>query len=114
VRVDPIEVPSPLPLCLSGADRQVLLDRQRSEDATALRADECLEGASVALIDAKGKKVAALTTDEFGDFWFERQEPGQYSLRIEKAGYGPKTIEPIDALKDVNVGDIELHQPAAR
>jgi tetrathionate reductase subunit B len=71
-------------------------------------ADECLIGASVTLVDAEGKKVATLATDEFGDFWFERQEPGTYSLRIEMKGYAPKTIEAIDATKDVNVGEIEL------
>jgi tetrathionate reductase subunit B len=70
--------------------------------------DECLEGASVTLSDARGKKVATQTTDDFGDFWFERQEPGHYSLRIEMDGYAPKAVEPVDASKDVNVGDIEL------
>lgn len=73
-------------------------------------ADECLEGAQIALLDAKGKEVATLSTDDFGDFWFERQEPGQYSLVVEKSGYGSTTVEAIDASKDVNVGDIELHQ----
>ena len=70
--------------------------------------DECLIGAQVTLNDAKGKKVASLKTDDFGDFWFERQEPGTYSLKIEMKGYVPKTIEAIDASKDINVGEIEL------
>jgi tetrathionate reductase subunit B len=74
-------------------------------------ADECLEGATVTLtrIDGDGGGVVAtLETDDFGDFWFERQEPGIYSLRIEKSGYVTKTVGPVDASKDVNVGDIEL------
>ena len=54
--------------------------------------------------------MATLKTDDFGDFWFERQEPGIYSLKIEMKGYAPKTIEAIDATKDVNVGEIELKQ----
>jgi len=70
--------------------------------------DECLIGAQVTLNDAKGKKVASLKTDDFGDFWFERQEPGTYSIKIEMKGYVPKTIEAIDASKDINVGEIEL------
>ena len=74
--------------------------------------DECLIGAQVTLTDAKGKKVAALKTDDFGDFWFERQEPGTYSLEIEMKGYAPKTIEAIDASKDINVGEIELKAKA--
>jgi Fe-S-cluster-containing dehydrogenase component len=74
--------------------------------------DECLIGAQVTLSDAKGRKVAALKTDDFGDFWFERQEPGTYSLKIEMKGYASKTIEDIDASKDVNVGEIELKAKA--
>ena len=69
--------------------------------------DEELEGATVTLIAADGSEKS-LKTDVFGDFWFERQEPGVYSLRIEMDGYAPKTIEGIDATKDVNVGPIEL------
>ena len=37
-------------------------------------------------------------------------DPGQYSLSIAKAGYVSRMIEPVDASKDVNVGDIELRQ----
>lgn len=70
-------------------------------------ADEELEGAAVTLIAADGSEKS-LKTDVFGDFWFERQEPGVYSLRIEMDGYAPKTIEGIDATKDVNVGPIAL------
>jgi tetrathionate reductase subunit B len=73
-------------------------------------ADEVLEGATVTLTDLRTKKTAALTTDLFGDFWFEKQEPGTYSLTIEKHGYAPATIDSIDASGDINVGDIELHQ----
>ena len=77
-------------------------------------ADECLEGATVTLVSAKTGATATLTTDDFGDFWFERQEPGKYSLRIEKNGYTSATLDSIEADKDVNVGDIQLHAEAAR
>ena len=69
--------------------------------------DECLEDCTVTLIAADGVK-STLKTDDFGDFWFERQEPGMYSLVIEKQGYQPHRIDSIDASIDVNVGDIEL------
>ena len=69
--------------------------------------DECLEDCTVTLIAADGAK-STLRTDDFGDFWFERQEPGMYSLVIEKQGYQPHRIDSIDASIDVNVGDIEL------
>jgi tetrathionate reductase subunit B len=73
-------------------------------------ADECLEGATVTLKTARGTKKASLKTDNFGDFWFERLEPGTYSLLIEKAGYLPRKVETIDASQDVNVGDLELYK----
>jgi len=71
--------------------------------------DECLEGATVTLTNSSGKK-ATLKTDNFGDFWFERQEPGVYSLLIEKEGYLPREVKDIDASKDINVGDLELYK----
>ncbi len=75
--------------------------------------DECLEGATVTLTNSKGKK-STLKTDNFGDFWFERQEPGTYSLLIEKDGYLPRKVESVDASKDVNVGDLELYKKAIK
>jgi len=76
-------------------------------------ADEVLEGATVTLTNLDSKRSSSLSTDLFGDFWFERQDPGLYSLRIEKSGYAAATIDSIEASKDVNVGDIELHQHVA-
>jgi tetrathionate reductase subunit B len=75
--------------------------------------DECLEAATVTLTGAKGKK-STLKTDNFGDFWFERNVPGIYSLKIEKAGYLPREIADIDASKDINVGDIELYKTTSK
>lgn len=72
-------------------------------------ADECLEGVTVTLIDSSGKK-SQLKTDDFGDFWFERQEPGIYSLEIKMKGYLSRKVENIDATKDINVGDLELYK----
>jgi tetrathionate reductase subunit B len=73
--------------------------------------DECLEGAKVTLTGAGGKK-STVETDFFGDFWFERQEPGVYSLKVEKQGYQAKELKDVEASKDVNVGDIELSRAA--
>ena len=72
--------------------------------------DEVLEGATVTLRSSDGTREATILTDLIGDFWFERQDPRQYSLVIEKTGYVSKSIGPIDASADTNVGDIELHQ----
>ncbi len=72
--------------------------------------DECLEGVKVTLKNPRSGKQSSLTTDNFGDFWFERQEPGTYSLTVEMDGYLPRSIDSIDASKDVNVGYIELYK----
>jgi tetrathionate reductase subunit B len=71
-------------------------------------ADECLEGATVTLIDGQGKKVASLQTDHFGDFWFEGLGVGTYSLAIEKSGYVLQKMANISTEKDIHVGDIAL------
>ncbi len=71
--------------------------------------DECLEGATVTLLNEQGDTVAELKSDEFGDFWFERQLPGRYSLKIEMDGYAVKSVAGIDATEqDVNVGSLDL------
>ncbi len=72
--------------------------------------DECLEGATVTLSDSAGKKLATLTTDNFGDFWFEDLKIGSYSVAIEKSGYLSREVKDIDAEKDVNMGDLELYK----
>lgn len=75
--------------------------------------DEELEGATVTLVGADGKDIKSLKTDVFGDFWFERTEPGVYSIRVEMDGYAPKVVADIDATaKDINVGGIEMAKKA--
>ena len=73
------------------------------------QADECLEGASVTATSAATGAVLSAVTDNYGDFWLKGLEDGAYTLKIEKAGYLPKKLGPIDAtLADQNVGDVEL------
>ncbi|MCK9525635.1 MAG: carboxypeptidase regulatory-like domain-containing protein [Limnochordia bacterium] len=66
---------------------------------------EIVEGATCTL---SGKASGNATTDEFGDFWFEDLADGEYSLKIEATGYATKTIDDINTVKDVNLGDIDL------
>jgi len=73
-------------------------------------ADECLEGALVTLKDIKGKKIASVKTDIYGDFWFEGLKTGEYALAIEKTGYLPQKMEKVSTEKDINVGDIALYK----
>lgn len=54
-----------------------------------------------------GDGSGTITTDDFGDFWFEGLNIGTFSLTIEAAGK-TKTIDSISTEKDVNLGDIAL------
>jgi tetrathionate reductase subunit B len=73
-------------------------------------ADEVLEGVAVTLTNLATRTSSSLATDFFGDFWFEKQEPGVYSLFVQKAGYVSVTVDAINACKDLNLGDIELRR----
>ena len=71
--------------------------------------DECLEGCTVTLTGLDGTSITTLT-DDFGDFWFERLEPGKYSVAVKKHGYQNVERDEIAASKDINLGDIELYK----
>jgi tetrathionate reductase subunit B len=73
-------------------------------------ADEVLEGAKISLTNKTTCATSTITTDLFGDFWFERQEPGIYQLKIEMDGYTPVVIDDLEVTKDINVGDFELRK----
>jgi len=71
-------------------------------------ADACTEGATVTATNAETGATAAAETDGYGDFWLNDLEPGTYTLLIEKDGYLPQKLGPVDATEDVNVGDIAV------
>lgn len=54
---------------------------------------DCLAGARVELIK-NGRTIAALDTDTFGDFKFDRLEPesGAYEIRVTHAGHRPISV----------------------
>jgi len=70
--------------------------------------DECIEGALVTVVNREDGVEAETLTDEFGDFWLEGLKAGDYSLTIEKEGYGPYRVECFSVEEDVNLGDIAL------
>ena len=72
--------------------------------------DECLEEVKVTLKNSKTGKKSTAKTDNFGDFWFEGLEIGEYAVTIEKDGYNSRQINSISTEKDVNLGDIELYK----
>ena len=73
--------------------------------------DECTEGATVTAMKVGGPgTVCETVTDSYGDFWLRDLEPGEYTVLVEKEGYLPQKMGPVDATKDVNVGDIAVRR----
>ena len=71
-------------------------------------ADECTEGAKVTATNVATSAAITTETDSYGDFWLNDLVPGDYTLVVERAGYMPQKMGPIDARKDINVGDIAV------
>ena len=73
--------------------------------------DECAAGAAITLTNLRNGEKHTIETDIFGDFWFKGLEDGTYSLLVEKRGYQPHMMGPVDATKqDVNVGRIAIFE----
>ncbi len=72
--------------------------------------DECTEGAAVVATNAASGATAETTTDSYGDFWLNGLAPGEYTLSVEKPGFLREKMGPVDATKDINVGDIAIWQ----
>jgi Fe-S-cluster-containing dehydrogenase component len=67
--------------------------------------DECAEGVT-ATLTATGK-TSTTTTNNYGNFEFDGLTPGKYNLKLEYAGYTPKTKN-IDLKTDSYLSDIIL------
>ncbi len=70
--------------------------------------DECTGDARVTATKVGHGKVYETSTDSYGDFWLRDVEPGEYTVLVEKDGYLSQKMGPVDASKDVNVGDIAV------
>ena len=77
-------------------------------------ADECTEGAMVTATNVASGATYSATTDSYGDFWLRNVEPGDYTVAIEADGYLVQKLGPVDARKDINVGDIAVWKAAAK
>lgn len=71
--------------------------------------DEIIEGAKITLTSETGVSQVT-TTDEFGDFWFRRLNPGTYHLTVEAEGYQTVVKKSIKLLESLNIGDIPMHR----
>ena len=70
--------------------------------------DECTEDAKVTAMKVGNGRVYEAVTDSYGDFWLRDVEPGEYTILVEKDGYLPQKMGPVDACKDINIGDIAV------
>lgn len=70
------------------------------------REDEIIEGAVVTLVLPDGSKRIELT-DDFGNFWFNKVKPGQYTLNIEARGFKAVTKD-VELVESLNLGDFPL------
>ena len=74
-------------------------------------ADECTEGAKVTATNVETGDVGhEAGTDSYGDFWLQQtSSPASTPLLIEKQGYLPQKMGPVDVSQDdMNVGDIAV------
>jgi Fe-S-cluster-containing dehydrogenase component len=69
---------------------------------------DCVEGARVKLIK-DGRTTAELTSDNYGDFKFDRLDEGsgRYTVEISVSGHAKKTVEVMLGVS-VNLGEIRL------
>ncbi|OFV79639.1 MAG: hypothetical protein A2W26_09965 [Acidobacteria bacterium RBG_16_64_8] len=70
--------------------------------------DECAEGA-VVILWAQGAKLAETTTNNYGDFIFDKLEPGTYELNINAGGYKPVS-EKVEVKESTNLGVLFLER----
>jgi Fe-S-cluster-containing dehydrogenase component len=68
---------------------------------------DCVEGASVRLVKG-GALIAEATTDNYGDFKFDRLDEGSGRYTVEIAGLGRKKSVEAELGESINLGEIRL------
>ncbi len=68
--------------------------------------DEVIEGAKVTL---SGDAEVVTESDEFGDFWFRRLDPGSYIVTMEAPGFVTRSVE-VTLEESLNIGDFPLER----
>jgi Fe-S-cluster-containing dehydrogenase component len=73
------------------------------------REDLCLEDVEIRLTSLVTGEVISTTSNNYGDFCLKAAKPGPYELTIEKTGYYPKQISPVDLQEWADLGSIRLY-----
>ena len=72
-------------------------------------ADEVVIGAKATLFAVDDEaEVAAVQTDELGDFFIENVEPGTYRLVVEKEGYLTQSLDVDLTVKDQSFPEFQF------
>ncbi len=74
--------------------------------------NEVLIGTKVRLLDEAGAEVAALDTDDFGEFRFKELDEGRYTVSAQPEGYEEIVLAADTSEEDVVLGDIFLKKNA--
>lgn len=70
--------------------------------------DEVLIGATCTLTDVGAGQQCTVTTDNYGDFWFEGLRDGKFKLELQSGGK-KKVFDDLDTTRDaINLGDIAM------
>ena len=70
--------------------------------------EEVIIGASCTLTELQEGKQFTITTDNYGDFWFENLNEGIFNLEIENGGTIKYFLKIDTTDQDINLGDIPL------
>ncbi|MGI5939144.1 MAG: 4Fe-4S dicluster domain-containing protein [Thermoleophilia bacterium] len=70
--------------------------------------DECAEGAAVTL-SQNGTKIAEAKTTNYGDFRFDKLDPGAYEVTVTAGGY-KDLVQKVDLKESINLGVIFLQK----
>lgn len=68
--------------------------------------NEIIEGAQITL---SGDASQQTTSDNFGDFWFRKLDPGKYTVDIAAEGYVGQSVD-VDLTESLNIGDFPLER----
>lgn len=71
---------------------------------------EVIIGADVVLCDEAGNEVAAMKTDDFGDFEFDQVEAAKYVVKVTAEGFAAATFDADLTQRDSYLGDIALQR----
>ncbi|UWG95850.1 carboxypeptidase regulatory-like domain-containing protein [Dehalobacter sp. DCM] len=70
-------------------------------------ANEIIEGATIVLTAADGTQYTT-ESDDLGDFWFRKLNPGRYDIAVEAQEYKKSEKLGIELTESLNIGDFPL------